>query len=104
MITCKRLLEDNIRVHGVKSYNKHSKRETKQKMENIIYHLRDMEGVHMIGMKKKVVGLDNGKYMGISSMYNFRYDSDLGIGKAASRRIPCACLTFLEIINTLWEK
>ena len=32
-VTCKTLLEDNIRVHGVKSYNKHSKRETKQKME-----------------------------------------------------------------------
>ena len=63
-----------------------------------------MEGVHMIGMKKKVVGLDNGKYMGISSMHNFRCDSDVGIGKAASRRIPCACLTCLEILNTLWEK
>ena len=45
-VTCKKLLEDNIRVHGVKSYNK---RETKQKMEKIIYHLQDMEGVHMIG-------------------------------------------------------
>ena len=43
----------------------------------------------MIGMKKIVVGLDNGKYMGISSMYNFRYDQDLGIGKKACRRIPC---------------
>ena len=32
-ITCKKLLEDNIRVHGIKSHNKHSKRETKLKME-----------------------------------------------------------------------
>ena len=40
-----------------------------------------MEGVLMTRMKKKVVGLDNGKYMGISSMYNFRCDLDLGIGK-----------------------
>jgi len=44
-----KLLEDDIRVHGVKSYNKHSKQVTKQKMEKIIYHLQDMEGVHMIG-------------------------------------------------------
>ena len=28
-VTCKKLLEDSIRVHGVKSYNKHSKREKK---------------------------------------------------------------------------
>ena len=59
-----------------------------------------MEGVHMIGMKKKVVSLDNGTYMGMSSMYNFRSDPDLGIGKAACRRIPCACLSYLEILNT----
>ena len=31
VVTCKKILEDNIRVHGVKSYNKHSKQETKQK-------------------------------------------------------------------------
>ena len=30
VVTCKKLLEDNIRVHGVKSFNKNSKRETKQ--------------------------------------------------------------------------
>ena len=102
--TCKTLLEDDIRVHGVKSYNKHSKRETKQKMKKRIYHLQDMEGVLMTGMKKKVMGLDNGKYMGISSMYNFRCDPDLGIRKAACRRIPCACLPCLEILKLPWEK
>ena len=69
-------------------------------MEKRFYDLQDMEGVHMIGIKKKVVGLDNGKYMGISSMYNFRCDLDLGIGKAACRRIPCACLTCLEILKS----
>ena len=39
-ITCKKLLEDNIRVHGVKLYNKHSKRETKQNMEKDILSSR----------------------------------------------------------------
>ena len=37
-------------------------------------------------------------------MYNFRCDPDLGIGKAACRQIPCACLSCLEILNTHWEK
>ena len=58
----------------------------------------------MVGMKKKVVGLETGKYNGISSMYNFRCDPDLGIGKAACRRIPCACLTCLEMLKTPWDK
>ena len=39
-----------------------------------------MEDVQMIGLKKKVIGLANGKYMGISSMYNFKYDPYLGMG------------------------
>ena len=30
VVTYKKLLEDNIREHGVKSFNKNSKRETKQ--------------------------------------------------------------------------
>ena len=33
VVTCKKLLEDNIRVHGVKYCNKHGKRETKKKMK-----------------------------------------------------------------------
>ena len=58
----------------------------------------------MVGMDKKVVGLETGKYNGISSMYNFRCDPDLGIGKAACRRIPCACLTCLEMLKTPRDK
>ena len=68
------------------------------------YHFQDMEGVPMTGMKKKVVGLDNGKYIGISSIYNFRCDPALDIEKAACRRVPCACLSCLEILKLPWEK
>ena len=73
-------------------------------MEKRVYHLQDSKDVQIVGMKKKVVGLEMGKYNGISSMYNFRYDPDLSIGKAACRRIPCACLTFLEMLKTPRDK
>ena len=76
----------------------------KTKDGKITYHLQDIEDVYMIEMKKKVVGLDNGKYIGISSMYNFRCDPDLGIGKVACRQIPCACLTCLGFLNIPWGK
>ena len=62
-----------------------------------------MEDVQIIGLKKKVVGLDSGKYMGISSMHNFGCDPALGIGKVACRRIPCACLTCLQMLKTPWD-
>ena len=58
----------------------------------------------MVGMKEKVLGLETRKYNGISSIYNFRCDPDLCIGKAACRRIPCACLTCLEMSKTPWDK
>ena len=57
----------------------------------------------MVGIKKKVVGLEKGKYNGISSMYNFRCNPDLGIEKAACRWIQCACMTCLELLETPWE-
>ena len=41
--------------------------------------------------------------MGISSIYNFRYDPDLVIGKLAYRRISCAYLTCLEILRNPWD-
>ena len=47
-VKCKRLLENDIRVHGVKSYKKYSKQEENQKMKKRIYHLQNMEDVHMI--------------------------------------------------------
>ena len=62
-------------------------------MEKRVYHLQDSKDVQIVGMKKKVVGLEMGKYNGISSMYNFRYDPDLSIGKAASSMLttPNVC-------------
>ena len=58
----------------------------------------------MVGMKKKVVGLVTSKYNRISSMYNFICDPDLGIWKAACRRISCACMPCLELLDNPWDK
>ena len=40
-VTCKILLEDNIREQGFKSYKKSNKREAKQTMGKRVYHLQD---------------------------------------------------------------
>ena len=44
-----------------------------------------------------------GKLMGISAMYNFREDPELGIGKIAMRKIPFTCDGCLEQLNLVWE-
>ena len=52
-VSCKILLEDNIREQGVKSFLKSNKREAKQKMDKRVYHLQDAKDVLMVGIKKK---------------------------------------------------
>ena len=58
----------------------------------------------MVGIKKDSIGFRKGNRNGISAMYNIRCDPDLGVGKAAVRRIPCACLFCIEQLNLSWDK
>ena len=44
VVTCRKLLENNIREQGFKSYKKSSKREAKQKIDKKVYHLKIFEG------------------------------------------------------------
>ena len=71
-------------------------------MNKRMYDLQDMQDVQMVRLKN-IVGLDTGKYIGISFMYKFRYDTDLGIGKTSCRRIPCAYLTCFKILKSRWD-
>ena len=73
-ITCKKLLEDIIRIHGIGSYKNIRQKRDRTENEKRTYYLQDMEDGQTIGLKKQVVGLEIYKYMGISSMYNFRCD------------------------------
>lgn len=57
----------------------------------------------MKDLKKTIIGLKIGKYMGISLMYNFRLDPNLSIRKVAVRRIPCVCNSCLLQLNSIWK-
>ena len=52
---------------------------------------------------KKVIGIKRGKLMGISVMYNFRSDPNMGIGKIDIKRMPCACNGCLEQLYSVWK-
>ena len=49
----------------------------------------------MTGLKKGNWN-ENGKLMGITAMYNFMSDPNMGIGQIAIRKTPCACNGCLE--------
>ena len=42
------------------------------------------------------------KHSGSNAIYNVRTDPDLGFGKAAVRRIPCACDACLKQLEEPW--
>ena len=44
------------------------------------------------------------RLMGISAMYNFRADPDLGIGKTAIRRTLSACDSCLDQLSSVWKE
>ena len=64
VVTCKWLLENNIKVHRVKSENDYSKRKRKKrKWKKNTYYLQDMKYFQIVGSKNKVVGLHINKYI-----------------------------------------
>ena len=50
-------------------------------------------------IKQESIGFRKGNRNGISSMYNIRCDPELGVDKAAVRRIPCSCLFCIEQLD-----
>ena len=58
----------------------------------------------MVGIKNESSGFRKGNRNGISSMYNIRCDLELGVGKAAVRRIPCAYSFWIEQLDLPWDK
>ena len=66
--------------------------------------MQNKNDVMMTDLKKKVVGMRKENSIGVSAMYNFRPDPDLGVGKIAIRRIPCACDGCLGQLNYVWKE
>ena len=55
---CKRLYDEEERVNDVTGHHKHKKREEKNKLKNIIYHLQDKYDVEMVGIIRNLVALE----------------------------------------------
>jgi hypothetical protein len=67
------------------------------------YHEQKAEAVLFGGLKYEMKGLPTGmRRNGLLARYNIRADPDLGIGKIAVRRIPCACNGCIAQLDMLW--
>ena len=64
--------------------------------------MQNKHDVIITDLKKKLTGVRNGKLMGILAIYKFRANPDLGIGKIAIRKIPCASDGCLYQLNSVW--
>jgi hypothetical protein len=102
---CARICSSRERAHGVKSEIKSKKREDSSKMKARHYHVEDQSLVRFGSVKMKAAGFRSSRgetRNGISAMYNFRADPDLGMHKIAVRRIPCACIPCVEQLQRQW--
>eukprot|EP00966_Prymnesium_polylepis_P105434 2441600-Prymnesium_polylepis.1 len=100
-----RLCGDPARFSGVKSEGgKRQKREAAAKTQERHYHVQDPAGVKYTKTSREAVGFEKGEHNGLLAHYSLHVSKELGPGKAALRRIPCACVACLEQIELKWER
>lgn len=102
---CARLCSMIDRESGVKGQSKHAKREAAAKMKCRTYHVTTKDdaifsSICMGAAKNKSL---DGKNNGLRARYNIRTDPDLGLGRAALRRVPCACQSCIDQMQLPWE-
>jgi hypothetical protein len=91
------------RIHGVKAEGgKRQKREAAAKMKQRFYHVQDPAKVKYTKTNMTAVGFEAGDHNGLIAHYNFRVSKELGVGRAAVRRIPCACAACLQQLALPW--
>eukprot|EP00966_Prymnesium_polylepis_P017924 413578-Prymnesium_polylepis.1 len=98
-----RLCRDPARFSGVKAEGgKRQKREAAAKMKERHYHVQDPAKVKHGKTSRVAVGFEAGEHNGMLAHYNFRVSKELGVGRAAVRRIPCACPACLAQLEKPW--
>ena len=98
-----RLCSDPARFGGVKADGgKRQKREAAAKMKERHYHVQDPAKVKHGKTSRVAVGFEKGEHNGMLAHYNFRVSKELGMGRAAVRRIPCACDACLDQLEKPW--
>ena len=101
---CQRLCSLPERSSGVKSEGgKYAKREAAAKLKKRFYHVQDPEKVKHTKLSMVAVGFDKGEHNGILGHYSIQVSKELGKGKAAMRRIPCACAACLAQLEEQWK-
>lgn len=102
---CLRLCSHPDRLTGVKGQTKHAKREAAAKLLCRCYYTMSMDDVLFSSLCMGVAKNPSleGTHNGIRGRYNIRADPDLGLGRAALRRVPCACDSCITQMQEPWE-
>jgi hypothetical protein len=100
-----RLCSDTTRIEGVKSEGKYQKREKGAAMKKRHYHVHEENSTEHVNLNMKCQPFLTLSQTcnGLKAMYNIRADPDLGLGRVAVRRIPCACEDCRLQLMQAWE-
>jgi hypothetical protein len=88
---CVRLCSEEGRAEGVKSEKKYQKREEQATVKQRTYLLQKESNVLYQNVKMEATGFMKGAHNEIGALHHLQTDPDLGVAKAAVRKIPCLC-------------
>jgi hypothetical protein len=100
---CLRLCKVKDWKDGVKSSAKYAKHKKPAKISKRHYYLQQRQDVWLGNLKMTVVGLPKGTHCSLLVRYNLRTDPNLGVGRAAVRRIPCSCHACRNQMSLPWK-
>ena len=101
-----RLCSSETRKDGVEMIgDKFAARRNNRAFIKRTYRSLPREEVKFEELDMNTIKFTNGKcktHSGIMSRYNIRCDANLGVGRAAIRRIPCSCDSCLQALQAPW--
>ena len=88
---------------GITGDTKHKKREASSAVKQRVYHVhKEYDVMDMnLNIKSKFPKLDDNIKM--RDLYHIRCNLDLGLGKCAMKKIPCACQAYRLSLEQLWD-
>jgi len=90
---------------GMTGDAKHKKREALAAVKQRVYHVhKECDVMYMnLNIKAKFPKRDADDNIKMRDLYHIRCDPDLGLGKCAMRRIPCACRACRTALAQVWQ-
>ena len=98
---CKRILEQSRKIKKEHAAGRCVGGENSKKVNEFCYHVRELDE-KIFGLKAATIEIDEAD-VSFKDMCHFYACKEMGVGRAAMRRVPCNCSKCDEVIRRPWE-